>query len=208
MKKGIIYLIAAPSGAGKSSLVKALLQKNPDIDLSISYTTRAMRSGEENGREYNFVSIEQFEIMKSNNEFIEYAKVHGNYYGTSRIWLEKELQQNKQILLEIDWQGASQIKRIFAAITNVIYVFILPPSMQELKNRLISRAQDSEDVINLRIKGAKEEIMHVTDADYIIINEDFNTALDNLLGITQIANLISGIQFEKNKQLIAGLSSI
>ena len=202
IKKGIIYLVVAPSGAGKSSLVKALLEKNKSIDLSISYTTRKMRNGEQNGREYNFITLEQFEVMKNNNEFIEYAQVHGNFYGTSRVWLEQELQQNKQILLEIDWQGANQIKQIFENTTNVLYIFVLPPSIQELQNRLITRGQDSNEIIQTRIFGAKQEILHAPDADYIIINKDFDIALNNLLCITQSANLISNIQLINNHELI------
>jgi guanylate kinase len=164
-----------------------------------------MRNGEQNGREYNFVSTQQFEDMQANNQFIEFAKVHGNYYGTSRVWLEQELQQNKQILLEIDWQGASQIKQIFEHITNVVYIFILPPSIDELKNRLISRGQDSDEVIQTRIAGAKHEIVHAVDADYIVINKDFNIALESLLGITKTAVLMSSIQLENNKELMSGL---
>jgi len=206
MKQGIIFLIVAPSGAGKSSLVKELLKNNSDIDLSISYTTRAMRVGEVQGREYHFIDKEKFLFMQKSDEFIEYALVHGNYYGTSRIWLEKELRQNKKILLEIDWQGANQVKQIFSSIANIVYIFILPPSIQELEQRLLMRGQDSQDIIQTRIAGAKIEVKHALDADYIIINENFNFALDEIQSIIKCTNLLSSIQYTKHCKLMQGLN--
>ncbi len=198
IKQGIIFLIVAPSGAGKSSLVSALLKRNKNIDLSISYTTRSIRKGEENGQQYHFIDIESFERMKQQNEFIEWAHVHGNYYGTSRIWLEQELKQNKTILLEIDWQGANQIKKIFNAHSNVVYIFILPPSFQTLEARLRSRGQDSQDVIDKRIHGAKIEMPHALNADYIIINDKFEQATQELHQITQNVLLYSHVQYQNN----------
>jgi guanylate kinase len=205
IKKGIIFLIVAPSGAGKSSLVKALLEKDPSIELSISYTTRSKREGETQGKEYYFVNFDEFMNMQADNHFVEYANVHGNFYGTSKMWLEKQLSNHKKILLEIDWQGANQVKQIFERISHVIYIFILPPSIEELQKRLISRGQDSIEVIQRRIHGAFEEITHAVDADYIIINEEFDRALEHLCIITQQANLYTGIQFKQNKYIIESL---
>jgi guanylate kinase len=202
IKKGVIFLIVAPSGAGKSSLVAALLKQNSTIDLSISYTTRTIRQGETNGKEYHFVDVETFERMKAHNEFIEWAQVHGNYYGTSRLWLEQELAQHKNILLEIDWQGANQIKNLFQQCSHVVYIFILPPSLQTLEARLKNRAQDSQEIIMQRIQGAKIEIPHAIDADYIVINDTFETAVQELYAITQNVLLYSHVQYQKHTLLM------
>ncbi len=203
MKTGIIYLIVAPSGAGKSSLVKQLLANNKQLELSISYTTRQKRDGEEQGREYNFTTIEQFQLMQKNDQFIESALVHGNYYGTSKIWLEQQLLKNKQIILEIDWQGAQQIKTIFSEKTNISYIFILPPSIDELKKRLIERGQDSMETINQRIKGAGIEIQHATDADYVIINKDFNVATQQIQTIINASQLLTGLNYDKYSAILS-----
>jgi guanylate kinase len=201
MKQGTIFLVTAPSGAGKSSLVKALLAKNSHIDLSISYTTRAKRDGEIDGREYNFISIDSFKTMQEHGEFVESAYVHGNYYGTSKIWLEQELSNHKTILLEIDWQGANQVKKIFNNTAHVVYIFILPPSIDELQRRLVSRGQDSAEVIDKRIEGAYVEMPHAMDADYIIINQNFDEAVHQLHTIVAASTLYSDVQFEKNNAI-------
>ena|SRR5687767_9029273 len=208
IKQGIIFLVAAPSGAGKSSLVKKILEYDASIDLSTSYTTRPIRIGEQNGREYHFISPDEFKLRQEKNEFVEYAIVHGNFYGTSKKWLEQELQQNKKILLEIDWQGANQVKALFDKSAYVVYIFILPPSVEELKRRLLARGQDNQEIINNRLNEAYNEMHHAIDADYIIINEDFNKALNELLLIIKQVNLYSHIQYKNHLSLINSLLNL
>ena len=149
--KGLLFLVSAPSGAGKSSLVHDLITKDPNVHLSISYTTREVRPGEQDGVDYHFISQEDFEERKKNHEFLEWAFVHGNYYGTSRLWIEQELAAGYDVMLEIDWQGAFQVKKIFP---DVISTFILPPSIEALKQRLVGRGTDAPEVIARRLKGA------------------------------------------------------
>jgi guanylate kinase len=174
-------MIAAPSGAGKSSLVSAFLSRHPDWELSISTTTRPPRPGEINGREYFFTSKEDFVARRDQGAFLEWAEVHGNFYGTSRAWIEEKLAESKNILLEIDWQGAQQIRRLFGAQPRQpASVFILPPSVDELSARLRARGQDSEEVIRRRLAAAESEIEHAKEFDYVIINQDFSAALVDL----------------------------
>lgn len=191
---GTLYIITAPSGAGKSSLVKNLLEKEPLLKLSVSYTTRAPRPGEQNGREYHFVDVATFIDMQQRGEFLESAHVHGNYYGTSHRWIAEQMQAGNDVLLEIDWQGAQQVRRIFA---NHIGIFIWPPSLEELEKRLRSRGQDSEEVIARRVAGAREEMSHVAEFDYVIINIDFNTALLDLQAVIRAARLQFAKQAER-----------
>jgi guanylate kinase len=157
---GSLFLISAPSGAGKSSLVNALLGRMPDIALSISTTTRGMRPGEQNGREYHFVSVEEFLKMREAGDFLESAEVHGNYYGTSRRWIEETMASGRDVILEIDWQGARQVREQFP---NAVGIFILPPSIQALEERLHKRGQDSEQTITKRLLGAGAEMVHACD---------------------------------------------
>ena len=164
--KGLLFLVSAPSGAGKSSLVHDLITKDPKVHLSISYTTREVRPGEQNGVDYHFISQEDFEERKKNHEFLEWAFVHGNYYGTSRLWIEQELAAGYDVMLEIDWQGALQVKKIFP---EVISTFILPPSIEALKQRLVGRGTDAPEVIARRLKGAGAEIVHAPQFDYVSI---------------------------------------
>ena len=152
---GRLFMITAPSGAGKSSLVKALLEHDPEIELSISHTTRAPRPGEVNGREYHFISVNEFEERKTRGEFLESALVHGNYYGTSRVWIEQRMAAGKDVLLEIDWQGARQVRSQFEG---TVGIFILPPSIDALEARLHKRGTDSEATITRRLMGAGAEI--------------------------------------------------
>ena len=159
--KGLLFLVSAPSGAGKSSLVHDLITKDPNVHLSISYTTREVRPGEQDGVDYHFISQEDFEERKKNHEFLEWAFVHGNYYGTSRLWIEQELAAGYDVMLEIDWQGAFQVKKIFP---DVISTFILPPSIEALKQRLVGRGTDAPEVIARRLKGAGAEIVHAPQA--------------------------------------------
>ena len=185
-KAGRLFLVTAPSGAGKSSLVAALLKADPTVHLSISHTTRAPRPGEVDGREYHFVTVETFEAMKEDNAFLEWAYVHGNYYGTSKKWIESELSVGHDVLLEIDWQGALQVKRLFP---DVVGVFILPPSVEALRERLNKRATDAPEVIARRLAGAGAEMVHAGQFDYVIINDDFERAKDDLIAIVRASRL-------------------
>lgn len=183
---GSLFLVSAPSGAGKSSLVNAMLAKIPGISLSISTTTRAPRPGEVNGREYHFCTVEEFLAMRERNEFLESAEVHGNYYGTSKKWIEETMAQGKDVLLEIDWQGARQVREHFP---EAVSIFILPPSIQALEDRLYKRGQDSEQTITRRLLGAGAEMVHASEFDFVIINEVFETALEQFCAIVTASRL-------------------
>ena len=185
-KAGRLFLVTAPSGAGKSSLVSALLKADPTVHLSISHTTRSPRPGEVDGREYHFVTVETFEAMKEDNAFLEWAYVHGNYYGTSKKWIESEMAVGHDVLLEIDWQGALQVKRLFP---DVVGIFILPPSVEALRERLNKRATDAPEVIARRLAGAGAEMVHAGQFDYVIINDDFERAKDDLIAIVRASRL-------------------
>jgi guanylate kinase len=174
---GNLYVIAAPSGAGKSSLVKALMAQDARLQLSVSHTTRAPRGQEQDGKEYHFVSAETFDQMIQEGAFVEWAHVHNNRYGTSRHAIEDKITAGADILLEIDYQGAIQIKRIFPQATTI---FILPPSWEELRSRLVKRGEDAEDVIALRLRNAEEEIAQAPRFDFVIINDSFERALSDL----------------------------
>ncbi|KXW56007.1 guanylate kinase [Ferrovum sp. PN-J185] len=179
---GQIFIVSAPSGAGKSSLVNALIKEEDSVCLSISHTTRLPRPGEIDGKEYFFVTRDNFNQLIQQNVFLEYAEVYGNFYGTSAHTIRDQLAQNKDVMLEIDWQGARQVKKIFP---NAVSIFVLPPSLETLKHRLIGRGKDSEEVINQRLEAAKDDISHESEFDYAIINEDFNTALEDLKAIVR-----------------------
>ncbi len=183
---GNLFIIAAPSGAGKSSLVNALLAEDRNLTLSISYTTRAPRPGEQEGREYHFVDRDTFEGMLARGEFLESALVHGNSYGTSQLWIGEMRGKGMDIILEIDWQGAAQIRRVFP---EAISVFVLPPSIRELERRLRARAQDSEATIQSRLANAAEEIAHVAEFDYVIINNDFDEARRDMSAVVRASRL-------------------
>ena len=183
---GNLYVVAAPSGTGKSSLVKALLEVDSRMELSVSHTTRAPRGQEVHGREYYFVSQEDFDRMVDHNAFVEWAHVHNNRYGTSRKAIEEKIAAGADIVLEIDFQGALQIKKAF---TNAVLIFILPPSWPELRSRLMRRAEDSEDVIDLRMQNAADEVAHVDKFDFVIINESFDRALFDLKAIAHAQRL-------------------
>ena len=178
--RGNLFVVVAPSGAGKTSLVGALLEKEPNIRLSISYTTRKPREGEADGREYNFVDRATFEKMIAQGDFLEHANVYGNYYGTSKRWIENQLAGDHDVLLEIDWQGAAQLKTLFP---NMVGIFILPPSLAELRKRLESRGKDAPEAIDRRMASAREEISHVLEFEYIIVNESFEAALSDLISV-------------------------
>jgi guanylate kinase len=190
---GSMLMVVAPSGAGKSSLVNALLRQDASIGLSVSFTTRAPRPGEVNGREYNFLSEAEFLARKEAGDFLEWAKVHGNYYGTSKSWIESQMKNGKDVILEIDWQGARQVQTI---IPEAIWIFILPPSIQALEDRLLHRAQDDEATIQKRVAAAKEELTHVAEANYLVINDDFETAL------AELNHVVLASRLRKNSQLV------
>jgi guanylate kinase len=199
---GNLFMVVAPSGAGKSTLVNALLARDPAISLSVSYTTRPPRPGDQNGREYHFVSVEEFKARRARGEFLESAEVHGNFYATSRVWIEERVQAGGDVLLEIDWQGARQVKTVFP---ESIGVFILPPSIEALADRLRKRGQDSEAVITRRLLAAGSEIAHAPEADYVIINEDFELALQQLTAIVTATRLRYGSQAARHHDLFGAL---
>ena len=196
---GNLFIVSAPSGAGKTSLVNALLASNQQIDLSVSYTTRAPRPGEADGREYHFVSSETFMNMAKHGDFLESAEVYGNLYGTSQSWIASKTSCGRDILLEIDWQGADQVRRKFP---DCISIFILPPSLQALEARLKARGQDSTEVIALRLQAAREDIAHVAEFDYVIVNDMLNQALQQLNAIVVAAGLRRDRQLGRLQTLI------
>ena len=181
---GNLFVVVAPSGAGKTSLVAELLRREPNIRLSISYTTRAPRKGETHGREYHFIERGEFERMISAGEFLEHANVYGNYYGTSKRWIETELAGDHDVMLEIDWQGARQVRALFA---HMVGIFVLPPSIGELRKRLESRGKDAPEAIERRMASAREEVSHVLEFEYIIVNERFEEAVSDLLAVVRAA---------------------
>ena len=196
---GALFIVSAPSGAGKTSLVKALLASEPDVKLSISHTTRPPRPGEENGRDYHFVSPAEFERMLSAEEFLESAVIYGNRYGTSRNWINDQLQHGQDVLLEIDWQGAQQVRSL---VRGTVSIFILPPSLEVLEQRLKTRSQDPPEVIARRLATAREEISHLREFDYVIINKDFNRAALELASIVRAERLRLPRQLARNADVI------
>ena len=203
-RKGTLFIVSAPSGAGKSSLIKALLDANPSSDMmvSVSHTTRAVRPGEIDGVHYHYISVPEFKQQIANEEFFEWAEVFGNYYGTSRVTIEKTLARGIDIFLDIDWQGARQIKQQMADARGI---FILPPSREELERRLNSRGQDSDDIIAGRMAEAEAEMSHYNEYDYLIINDDFATALEDLHAIVRAERLGSSKQAAKNSVIMKDL---
>ena len=199
MTTGNLFIVCAPSGAGKTSLVNALLEREPDLELSVSFTTRAPRPGEADGREYHFVSRESFLTMAGRGEFLESAEVHDNLYGTSQGWIAMRRREGKDILLEIDWQGAIQVRNL---IPDALGIFILPPSPDALRKRLVARGQDSADVIERRLAAAREEIAHVSEFDYVIINQNFDVAVSDLVSIVRAQRLRVTAQLARHGELI------
>ena len=196
--EGVLYIVSAPSGAGKTSLVKALLKTDPAIRLSVSYTTRAPRPGETDGRDYHFVGRQQFETMLAEREFLEHAEVYGNFYGTSKGSIERDLDAGRDVLLEIDWQGAAQVKRQFPQCASI---FVLPPTFNALRTRLAGRGQDSEEVIERRLAAAAHDVAHAEAFDYIIVNDDFDQALQDLVAITRSIRLETARQMDRHTAL-------
>ena len=204
MSKGQLFIISAPSGAGKTSLVKALSERMPEVVLSISHTTRTIRPGEIDAKDYYFISIDKFEDMIQKNEFLEHAKVFDNYYGTSRQSVGNQLEKNLNVILEIDWQGAAQVRK---NIDNTISVFILPPSKTELELRLRSRGQDNDEVIARRMRDAENEISHYDEFDHIILNESFDVALQELISLVSDPNNFHSLDKEKIVSITSELLS-
>ncbi|GHU14041.1 guanylate kinase [Betaproteobacteria bacterium] len=200
---GLLFIVAAPSGAGKTTLVRRLLAEKADIALSISCTTRAPRPGEVDGRDYHFLDEARFRAMIDAGDFLEWAKVHGNFYGTSRRFIE-EARRKSDVLLEIDWQGAVQVQQVFP---DAISVFILPPSLEALSERLHGRGTDSNEVIARRLAAAREEMRHVTDFGYVIINADLNTALAQFASIVEASRLTLSNQQKRHPDLFHNLTS-
>ena len=199
---GNLFVVAAPSGAGKSSLVKALLELDSHLAVSVSHTTRAPRGQERHGREYWFITPDEFRAMAAQGDFFEWAEVHGNLYGTSHSWIEAETLGGRDILLEIDWQGAAQVRHKFP---DCISIFILPPSLQALEARLKGRGQDSDEVIARRLQAGQDDIAHVAEFDYVIINDEFDTALQQLNAIVLAAGLRRDRQLVRQQTLIQQL---
>jgi len=201
---GNLYTVSAPSGAGKTSLVNALVKNLQELSISVSHTTRKMRPGEQDGVNYNFVDQSQFQQMIEANDFLEHAEVFGNFYGTSSSWVKNTLAEGKDVILEIDWQGATQVRK---QIPETVGIFILPPSREVLRERLMNRGQDEEAVIDARMAEAKAEISHYSEADYLIINDLFEQALTELEEIILLKGHKNIKEFQKHQRLIEELLS-
>ena len=200
--QGFLYIISAPSGAGKTSLVKALLERDERIRVSVSHTTRASRPGEEDGVAYNFVDLSEFDRLIEAGQFLEFAEVFTNKYGTSKEWVESQLAQGIDVILEIDWQGAEIVREKMPEARSI---FILPPSREELLRRLTGRGTDSEEVIAGRMAQAESEMSHYGDFDYLVINDQFETALDQLAAIFTANRLEMVVQQQAQQSLLAEL---
>ncbi|WP_166269731.1 guanylate kinase [Marinobacter caseinilyticus] len=204
VEKGTLYVVSAPSGAGKTSLVASMLEADARLAVSVSHTTRAMRPGEHNGVNYHFVSRPDFEAMIQRGEFLEQADVFGNYYGTSQVWVSQTLATGRDVILEIDWQGAAQVRRLMP---ECVSVFIVPPSPEVLRARLTGRGTDSAEVVERRLREAGEECSHVFEFDYLVVNDDFDTALGELLCIMSAQRLRIEAQEVRHAGLLARLVS-
>jgi len=200
--QGSMLMIVAPSGAGKSSLVNALLADDVSLKLSLSTTTRSPRPGEIDGKDYRFVGKEQFLREREEGHFLEWAEVHGHFYGTSKPWIESQMQSGSDVILEIDWQGAQQIRKL---IPSVQWIFIFPPSIEALEERLRKRGQDDEATIQRRLAAAHIELLHAHEADFIVLNDSFDQALDDLKHILAASRLRSGPSMARNPALLKRL---
>jgi guanylate kinase len=200
--RGTLYIVAAPSGAGKSSIVNAVLARDPNISLSISFTSRKPRPGERHAEHYHFIDTDAFAAMVAAGDFFEHALVHGDWKGTARQSVEPQLMGGRDVLLEIDWQGARQVR---ARIPDAVSVFILPPSRAALEQRMRKRGQDSEAVIAQRLAAAREEMSHYGEFDYVIVNEDFETAVGEMCSIFTASRLRRDAQVARHARLITSL---
>ncbi|OED40536.1 guanylate kinase [Endozoicomonas sp. (ex Bugula neritina AB1)] len=202
MNKGKLYIIAAPSGAGKTSLVKAMVQSTPHVRVSVSHTTRGIRPGEQDGVNYHFTTVDRFKEMLGEGVFLEHAEVFGNHYGTSEYWVREQLNRGEDVILEIDWQGGHQVRQLMP---DAVSIFILPPSLEALRERLIGRATDDIDIIERRMSQAVNEMTHYAEFDYLVINDEFDLALRDLQTIIRSRRLATGwVQYYK-EDLIKGL---
>ena len=199
---GHLYVISAPSGAGKTSLVKALLESTHNLEVSVSHTTRDIRPGETDGINYHFVDGSEFESIRDANGFFGWAQVFGNFYGTSSQAVQEKLADGIDVILEIDWQGARQVK---ALVNTAISIFVLPPSTAALRSRLTDRGQDNDEIIEGRMQAARDEMAHYSDADFIVLNDDFETALHDLQCIVRAQRLSQGTQSRELTRVIADL---
>ncbi|GAA5786186.1 guanylate kinase [Chitiniphilus shinanonensis] len=204
MARGNIFVVTAPSGAGKTTLVAALLAADQNVQLSISFTTRAPRTGEVHGKDYHFIDRAEFEAMIAAADLLEHALVYGNYYGTSRRWIESVIDNGRDILLEIDWQGAQQVKRIFP---DSVGIFVLPPSIDALEQRLRSRGKDSDEVIAQRMAAAREEMSHFDEADYVVVNEHIDEAVRDIVAVVRAERLRVRTQRIRHGALLADLKA-
>lgn len=201
-KRGRLFVIAAPSGAGKTSLVKALLERKPELHVSISYTTRTKRATEEDGREYHFVSVGDFQRLQEQGQFLEYAQVFDNFYGTGRRPVETELARGNNVVLEIDWQGAQQVRR---TLPECVTIFVLPPSRASLEERLRNRRTDSEEVIARRLRDAVGDMSHWNEFNYVVVNDDFERAVADLVSIVEGHGEALDARRPQLQDLLAGL---
>ena len=200
--RGNLFILSAPSGAGKSSLINALLKKHADMKVSVSHTTRAPRPGEENGVHYHFASTDEFKALIAKDDFFEWAQVFDNYYGTSKQAIESQLDAGIDVFLDIDWQGAQQVREIMPSVKTI---FILPPSKEELEQRLNNRGQDSAEVIASRMAKAQSETSHYNEYDYVIVNDDFESALGDIEMIVMAQQLTLKAQEERHQVLLNSL---
>ena len=203
MSRGTLFIVTAPSGAGKTSLVKALIEREQQLRVSVSHTTRAKRPGEEDGVNYHFVDEAAFTEMLRRGSFFESAQVYGNHYGTSQLWVNEQLEAGLDVILEIDWQGAVQVRNLDPKACSI---FILPPSLKTLKIRLLNRAQDDAETIEKRMSEAVAEISHVAEANFVVINDDFDTALEDLCAIIRSCRLTMKYQETNQAALFASLA--
>ena len=202
--QGTLYIISAPSGAGKTSLVAAMLQRDPRLCVSVSHTTRARRHGEVDGVNYHFVDRSKFEAMIAEGDFLEYADVFGNYYGTSQQWVRDTLAAGRDVILEIDWQGAEQVRRLMP---DAVSIFIVPPSPEVLRQRLTGRNSDAAEVIERRLQEAAHECSHAIEFDYLVVNDAFEVALDDLLAIVRAQRQCMALQQLRHASLLALLTA-
>ncbi len=203
-EQGTLYVISAPSGAGKTSLVAAMLEQDSRLGVSVSHTTRPMREGEQDGVNYHFVSREDFEAMIGRGDFLEHADVFGNYYGTSQVWVRETLAKGEDVILEIDWQGAEQVRRLMP---ECVSIFIVPPSPEVLRERLTGRGTDAPEVVERRLEEARDECSHAAEFDYLVVNDDFAEALADLLAIVRSERLRFVTQNRRYGSLLSRLSS-
>lgn len=204
VEQGTLYVISAPSGAGKTSLVAEMLRNEEKLGVSVSHTTRPMREGEQHGVNYHFVSRDEFEAMIGRGDFLEHADVFGNYYGTSQVWVRETLAKGRDVILEIDWQGAEQVRRL---IPECVGIFIVPPSPEVLRERLTGRGTDAPEVVDRRLREAAEECSHAVEFDYLVVNDDFGAALQDLLAIVRGQRLRIAAQQVRYSNLLARLSA-